>query len=363
MVSEGGANYDYAIIYHAPEHNFFLNYPDLQGYWGHQTFNIPETPFTLIEDSYNESAGIGIWKFKGATPYVIGPVRWYDGDNSDENNLISVGGITYQYMASPNGVVGNSFCNITDVIITNNISIYPSICIFVPCPALSYIDPEAASGDLGLIPHSINTITMTGTIYSLGAIGYLSDIVIPRTVELIDKLLYNAAFLHPSKTITVEEGNRFYDSRENCNALIETSTNKLILASDATTHIPSSITCIGEGAFYSHPRDSIVVPDTVLTMGGGVFTNAKSSNIIIPDHIKVLDNSSFDGLTQGFFEGCTNLKAINLPSQLEVIGLHAFRMCRSLTSITIPKTVTSIGDRAFDDCLSLTSIVWNAKNC
>jgi hypothetical protein len=50
-------------------------------------------------------------------------------------------------------------------------------------------------------------------------------------------------------SITVEKGNTKYDSRDNCNAIIETNTNKLIAGCKNTT-IPNSVTSIGERAFY-----------------------------------------------------------------------------------------------------------------
>ena len=49
-------------------------------------------------------------------------------------------------------------------------------------------------------------------------------------------------------SITVEAGNAMYDSRDNSNALIETKTNTLILGCKSTK-IPSSVTSIGSAAF------------------------------------------------------------------------------------------------------------------
>ena len=50
-------------------------------------------------------------------------------------------------------------------------------------------------------------------------------------------------------SIEVNSGNKVYDSRNNCNAIIETATNKLILGCKSTI-IPNSVTSIGYYAFY-----------------------------------------------------------------------------------------------------------------
>ena len=87
-----------------------------------------------------------------------------------------------------------------------------------------------------------------------------------------------------------------YDSRNNCNAIIETSSNKLITGCKNTV-IPNSVTTIGEYAFH----------------------------------------------------GCSDLTSVNIPNSVTSIGTYAFYGCSGLTSITIPNSVTSIGGGAFGD--------------
>lgn len=74
-------------------------------------------------------------------------------------------------------------------------------------------------------------------------------------------------------SITVEEGNPKYDSRDGCNALIETATNSLILGCESTV-IPESITAIGAGAFayLNCPSPfSITIPASVTYIGSDAF--------------------------------------------------------------------------------------------
>ena len=72
-------------------------------------------------------------------------------------------------------------------------------------------------------------------------------------------------------SITVEKGNTKYDSRDNCNAIIETNTNKLIAGCKNTT-IPNSVTSIGGFAFEGcSGLTSITIPNSVTSIGERAF--------------------------------------------------------------------------------------------
>lgn len=57
-----------------------------------------------------------------------------------------------------------------------------------------------------------------------------------------------------------------------------------------------------------------------------------------------------------WFEGCTSLATITLPSTITVIQPSAFKGCTSLSDIDIPEGVTKINQSAFEGCTSLNTV-------
>ncbi|MBQ5722950.1 MAG: leucine-rich repeat domain-containing protein, partial [Muribaculaceae bacterium] len=179
---------------------------------------------------------------------------------------------------------------------------------------------------VGIIPQGVTTIEEEAFMYC----SSLTSIVIPVSVTEIGR----RAFSHCEnlKSIVVEEGNPKYDSRNNCNAIIETATNTLVFGC-STTIIPDSVTTIGDNAFRGCKiLTSIVIPDSVTTIGD-----------------------------EAFF-GCKNLVGIDIPDSVTWIGDEAFYGCKNLTSIVIPDSVTEIGGSVFSDCNNLKSIVVDKGN-
>ena len=133
-------------------------------------------------------------------------------------------------------------------------------------------------------------------------------------------------------TITVDSNNSTYDSRNDCNAIIETATNALIAACKNTV-IPNNVTSIGINAFNGCTRlTNVTIPNGVTSIGTGAFYD------------------------------CSGLTSITIPNNVTSIGINAFNGCTRLTNITIPSSVTSIGERAFGGCTSLANITVDNNN-
>ena len=155
-------------------------------------------------------------------------------------------------------------------------------------------------------------------------------------------------------TIVVAEENEVYDSRNGCNAIVETSSNTLILGC-STTIIPEGVTSIGSSAFSGcSSLTSITIPEGVTSIGDRAFYNCSSlTSITIPEGVTSIGDFAFSD--------CHSLTSITIPESVTSIGIYAFSGCSSLTSITIPENsqLTSIGGRAFSGCEKLEKIELN----
>lgn len=72
-------------------------------------------------------------------------------------------------------------------------------------------------------------------------------------------------------SIIVEEGNAMYDSRNDCNALVLSGSNTILLGCKNTV-IPNSITKIGDFSFEKTDITSIIIPNSVTEIGIGAFS-------------------------------------------------------------------------------------------
>ena len=169
-----------------------------------------------------------------------------------------------------------------------------------------------------------NSVTSIGSSAFYGCSG-LTSVIIPSSVKSIG----GGAFSKCSglTSMKVESGYYTrYDSRNDCNAIIETASNKLI-AGCKNTVIPNSVTSIGDDAFYGcSGLTSITIPNSVTSIGNQAFYN------------------------------CTGLTSITIPNSVTSIKTAAFSRCTGLTSVTIGSGVTWIGPGAFFNCSKLTSV-------
>lgn len=215
----------------------------------------------------------------------------------------------------------------------------------------------------------LESITIPSTVNSILYYAFMGckklDITIGENVTTIGRGVCAGV-----KSISVDANNSKYDSRNNCNCIIETSTNKLIAASNTGVTIPSTVTCLGINSFEHYAETSIVIPNNVETIEAGCFNMSKLTDVTIPASVKQIDecitsscddiasitvdannpvydsrgncNAIIETKTNKLISGCKNTI---IPEGVTVIGKYAMDV--KLTEITIPATVASIEEEAF----------------
>ena len=159
--------------------------------------------------------------------------------------------------------------------------------------------------------------------------------------------------------ITVDRGNKRYDSWGNCNSIIETGTNTLIVGCKNSV-IPNSVTSIGDCAFYGcSGLTELILPNSVRSIGDIAFTYCSGlEKITVESGNSCYDsrdncNSIIDTEFNTLIVGCKNSV---IPNSVTSIGYYAFYGCSGLTELTLPDSVASIGDGAFICCSDLSKI-------
>ncbi|MBP5409845.1 MAG: leucine-rich repeat protein [Prevotella sp.] len=235
----------------------------------------------------------------------------------------------------------------------------------------------------------LEEVILPNTLTSIGDLAFsdcnnIKSIVIPKSVvELGHDIFYNT----PLNSISVEKGNPVFDSRDNCNAVIETATNTLIIGCPQTV-IPNTVTTIGATAFSGKPGlTSVDLPDGITTIEWAAFwANAAMTSVHISKTIVNFGESPFGGCSKissftidkenpvydsrnncnAIIETATNtliqgFSSTTIPDDITAIAPSAFAHQDHLTSIEIPASVTCIGKDAFYGCSSLTTIISHIK--
>jgi len=215
---------------------------------------------------------------------------------------------------------------------------------FEPGSNLNIIGSDAFAGCTSLaeidIPSNVSTISY-GAFYNCQK---LTAIEIPASVETIGHSAFQKSAL---TAITFGKGSKL----------------------KSIGGVDSNLEYLG--AFYGCPLKSITIPASVESIGATAFKDCKSLTTVIFEKGSKLNtiNGGADRyfiFDYGTFSGCTSLTAIEIPANVETIGIAAFKGCVNLKTVTFEsrsrlQTIGGGGDYynyygAFCDCSSLTEI-------
>ena len=179
----------------------------------------------------------------------------------------------------------------------------------------------------------------------------LKSIFIPASVtDIVPNAFEGCSNL---TSIKVSEENETYDSRGDCNAIIETATNSL-LTGCKNSIIPETVTVVNKEAFKNCVGlQNIDFPESLTKIGGSAFWGCGIKKAIIPDTVSEIG--------QHAFRECSSLEEVRLPSSLTSLD-HTFYDCTALKSIEIPASVTKFTYWTLYNCTSLESIRVAAGN-
>ena len=322
--------------------------------------------------SYSTDIVIPGYYNNGNGRYMVNQVElsgFYDFKNLEivviPDSVTSIGSSAFSKCSSlerimiPNSVTSIGYSafsqctSLESITISNSMTIIDSS-LFSQCTSLSSVT----------IPNSVRSIE-NGAFYKCTS---LASITIPSSVTSIGNSVFSCC---SSLEHIVVDNNSTYDSRNNCNAIIVTSTNTLIQGCISTI-IPNSVTSIAVSAFAGMAGlTNIEIPNSVTAIGESAFAGCSSlSNITLPNNLTAISNNLFSGsslesivipnsvisIGNSAFEYCYSLTTVTMSDSVETMGTNVFYSCNSLTNVTLSKSLTRIENNTFGYCQSLKCI-------
>lgn len=154
----------------------------------------------------------------------------------------------------------------------------------------------------------------------------LKSIKIPKTVTDIERYAFSSPNLD---VLIVDSENPKYDSRYDCNAIIETATNTLLFGSNKT-----------------------VIPNNIKIIESYSFENLTFESLKIPEGVQRIEHHTLWNLP--------NLKSIEIPSSVSFLGENVLSYCPSLESVSLGKGIKTLDYDVLRDNPLLKTVVCKA---
>ncbi len=324
---------------------------------GNNCFRRDESEYSYLESvfipssvkSIGAAAFLGCWSLKSANiPENVTEIgaRAFEGCALAKNSLSLPANLKKLGFSAFRGC--GAFYE-ADVSIPDNIEVFFTS---------TFADCHLASLEIG---RGVRHIEMTNfTKDYFGVYNYYDDFSLSNNSEMYDALMYSlddngidqgAALVRyglDTSILTVDGNNTVYDSRNGCNAVIETSTNTLIVGCD-NTEIPNDVTTIGDCAFKNCNISSINIPSSVVKIGEEAFCGTKLTAVTIPANLESVGAFAY--------ANCPELVSVTLEEGIKSIKDGMFAYCPNLTNITLPASLSSIGMATFYKCDAMGTVV------
>lgn len=291
-------------------------------------------PSLLKDTLLNENAQIIVEKDGNRSILTIGDLRNPAGDEEE------------LYEGKP-VFVASSSKELADAVSNREEKVEPPYVVKIP-PGSNQVRSRAFAGNstLGVVilPDSVKLmgneafaccakltkVIIPESVSEIGGCAFessdLRSIQIPKSVERLGpSIVLGCKYL---REIDVDAANPVYDSRENCNAVIETVTNRLLFGC-RNSIIPSSVVDIYDDAFRGcEYLWKITIPNSIERIGDRAFSRCEGINgVKIPDSVKEIGRFAFNF--------CSSIERIRIPDSVKIIGKGAFYNCKKLKDIYI----------------------------
>ena len=190
-------------------------------------------------------------------------------------------------------------------------------------PSVALIEAIGHSGHVDIpayVTHNDTTYQVTtlgtGIFASFAKCPNMTSVYIPKNTVRINNAIFSGC--KNLASIEVDEDNPYYDSRDNCNAVVWSESPMALIAGCNNSTIPEGVEFIYQYAFKGSDLKEIEIPNSVTKIASSAFSYCSSlSSVIIGNGVTSIEDWSFSY--------CTNLKkVICLATTPPYLGSYAF---------------------------------------